>query len=64
MLLSGAHRTIAAHVKTFERLERWMGAFDVPVFPLTMDKVLKYCLFLNERDCGLTVTHPLFFYPL
>ena len=53
--VSGAHRTMAGHVKTFERLERWFGALDVPLYPLTMDKILKYCLFLNDRFCGPSV---------
>ena len=48
VLVSGAHRTMAAHVKTFERFERWASTLDGSFCPL--DKVLKYGLFLNARE--------------
>ena len=55
VLVSGAHRTMAAHVKTFERFERWASTLDGSFYPLTIDKVLKYGLFLNARECGPSV---------
>ena len=55
VLVSGAHRTMAGHIKTYERLERWFSAVDVPLYPLSIDKLLKYALFLNDRECGPSV---------
>ena len=55
VLVSGAHRTMACHITTFERFERWASAFDWEFYPLTTEKVVKYGLFLNERLCGPSV---------
>ena len=55
VLASGAPRTIAAHVRAFERFEIWADAFDVSVFPLSIDKLLKYALRLDSRECGPSV---------
>ena len=55
VLTNGAHRTMAAHIQTFERLEKWAGALQLDLYPLTIDKVLKYCVFLGDRECGPSV---------
>ena len=55
VLVAGAHRTMAAHVQTYERLEKWFGAMDLALYPLGIERILKFCLFLNDRACGPTV---------
>ena len=55
VMLSGAHRTMAAHVRAFERFELWANANSVALYPLTVDKVLKYCLKLDQDECGPSV---------
>ena len=55
VLVSGAHRTMAGHVRTFERFEKWASAVGMVVHPLSIDKVLKYGMFLNGRSCGPSV---------
>lgn len=55
VLISGAPRTMAAHIRSFERMEIWFDFNSIPVYPLTIDKVLKYSLFLDERECGASV---------
>lgn len=55
VLSSGAPRTMIAHVRAMERFERWAGFSDLEPFPLTAEKVLKYALHLDARDCGPTV---------
>ena len=55
VMLSGAHRTMAAHVRAFERFESWASANSIAVYPLTVDKILKYCLKLDQDECGPSV---------
>ena len=55
VLISGAPRTMAAHIRSFERMEIWFDFNSIPVYPLTIDKVLKYSLFLDQRECGASV---------
>ena len=55
VLTNGAHRTMAAHIQTFERLEKWASALQIDLYPLTIDKVLKYGVFLDDRECGPSV---------
>ena len=55
VLTSGAHRTMAAHVRAWERFELWIASNNIPMFPLSLDKVLKYALYLDGRECGSTV---------
>ena len=59
VLLSGAPRTMAAHVGSFERFENWAQAISIPLYPITVDKILKYCLTLDQRECGPSVV-PMF----
>ena len=55
VLICGAHRTMAVHVKAFERFENWADQAKVPMYPLEVDKVLKYALSLDEQECGPSV---------
>ena len=55
VLLSGAPRTMAAHVGAYERFEKWALAHSVAFYPLTVDKVLKYGLSLDQQECGPSV---------
>ena len=55
VLSSGAPRTMAAHVSAWERFEDWMASENLEVFPLTSDKILKYALALDLKECGPSV---------
>eukprot|EP00435_Cladocopium_sp_Y103_P066429 s1306_g28.t1 len=55
VLSSGAPRTMAAHISAWERFEEWLVGLELSVFPLTHDKILKYALYLDQRECGPTV---------
>ena len=55
VLASGAHRTLAAHVQAFERFEHWAAAQDFPLYPLSVEKLLKFCLKLDQEGCGPSV---------
>lgn len=55
VLIAGAHRTMAAHIPAFERFEKWASVNELALYPLSMDKILKFGLFLNDRECGPTV---------
>ena len=55
VLLSGAPRTMAVHVRAFERYELWAAMHSVDPHPLHMDKILKYALTLDQRECGPSV---------
>lgn len=55
VLITGAHRTMAAHIQSFERFEKWCSWASVQVFPLAIDRILKYCLFRDNQECGPSV---------
>lgn len=55
VLISGAHRTMAVHIKAYERFEKWADHAQVTLYPLEVDKVLKYALFLDSQECGPSV---------
>ncbi len=55
VLISGSPRTMSAHIRMFERMEVWMDIQGMAVYPLTIDKVLKFVLFLDHRECGPSV---------
>ena len=55
VLSSGAPKTMAAHIRRWEKLERWCSANSVTLYPLTIDAVVKYALFLDSKECGPTV---------
>lgn len=55
VLLSGAHRTMAVHVKNFEKWESWVTDRGIDLYPLSVDKLLKYLLYLDKMECGPSV---------
>ena len=55
VLISGAPRTMAAHIRSFERFEHWLITNGLCVFPITIERVLKYALFLDQSECGPSV---------
>ena len=55
VLLSGAPRTMAVHVRAFERYEIWASMQSMDPHPLNIEKVLKYALALDQRECGPSV---------
>ena len=55
VLHSGAPRTMAIHIRSFERYELWASMHSLDPFPLHMDKILKYALRLDQRECGPSV---------
>jgi hypothetical protein len=46
---------MAAHISAWERFEDWATAEGLNVFPLTHDKLLKYALALDQKECGPSV---------
>ena len=55
VLSSGAPKTMAVHIRRWEKLERWCSANSVVLYPLTIDAVVKYALVLDSKECGPTV---------
>ena len=55
VLLSGAPRTMAVHVRAFERYELWAAMQSIDPHPVHIDKILKYALTLDQRECGPSV---------
>lgn len=55
VLISGAPRTMAAHIRSFERWEHWAVQQGLELYPISIDKLLKYCLVLDQRECGPSV---------
>ena len=55
VLISGAPRTMAAHIRSFERFEMFWGMHSMSTYPISIDKVLKYALDLDHRECGPSV---------
>ena len=55
VLLSGAPRTVAVRVRSFEKFEQWSACNFSELYPLTIDRVLKYCIHLDQRECGPSV---------
>ena len=55
VLLAGAHRTMAVHIKCFEKFEKWVTDHGLDLYPLSADKVLKYALHLDQQECGPSV---------
>ena len=46
---------MAAHISAWERFEDWLASEQLAVFPLTHDKILKYALALDQKECGPSV---------
>ena len=55
VLISGAPRTMAKHVRMYERLEIWASSAGVEVYPLTVEKIVKFALALDKDECGPSV---------
>jgi hypothetical protein len=55
VLAVGAFRTLEVHVRHFERFVAFCKDRNVTIFPITMDAMIKYAMFLDERSCGPTV---------
>ena len=55
VLVSGAPRTMAVHIKSFEKWELWTANNVGELYPINIDKVLKYCISLDQRECGPSV---------
>ena len=55
VLVSGAPRTMAVHIKSFEKFEQWTANNVGEIYPLNIDKVLKYCMHLDHNECGPSV---------
>ena len=55
VLISGAPRTMAAHIRSFERFEQWTAVNLGSLYPIGIDIVLKYCIYLDRRECGPSV---------
>ncbi|CAE7942400.1 unnamed protein product, partial [Symbiodinium necroappetens] len=52
---SGAPSTMANHIRRFEKFERWAQRVGIDFYPLSDDKILKYAIDLDSRECGPTV---------
>ena len=55
VLISGAPRTMAKHVRMFERLEIWASSVATDLYPITIEKIIRYALALDGRECGPSV---------
>eukprot|EP00435_Cladocopium_sp_Y103_P006567 s2945_g2.t1 len=55
VLSSGAPRTMQAHISAWERFDDWAASEGIDLFPLSSDKILKYALALDQRECGPSV---------
>ena len=55
VLAKGAFRTLAVHVRHFERFMGWAEERSLSFFPLSTAVLLKYALWLHEKGCGPTV---------
>ena len=55
VLTSGAPATMSNYIRKFEKLEGWFARSSLPLYPFTDDKFLKYCLFLDAKECGPSV---------
>lgn len=55
VLVTGSFRTMAAYIQAFERFERWVSHQELDMYPLSIDKALKYGLFLDSTECGPSV---------
>ncbi|CAE7811005.1 unnamed protein product [Symbiodinium sp. CCMP2592] len=52
---SGAPSTMANHIRRFEKFELWARHVPLPLYPISDDKILKYAMELDSRECGPTV---------
>ena len=55
VLSMGSHRTLQVHVRHWERFEEWARGEGVALYPLCLDLMIKYVMFLMAKLCGPTV---------
>ena len=55
VLAKGAFRTMAVHTRHFERFHQWSVDQQITFYPIVIDLVLKYVLWLDSRGCGPSV---------
>ena len=55
VLAKGAFRTMAVHTRHLERFAQWATDRSLVFYPLTVDLLLKYLLWLDQKGCGPTV---------
>ena len=55
VLTSGAPATMSNYIRKFEKLEGWFARSSLPLYLFADDKFLKYCLFLDAKECGPSV---------
>ena len=55
VLTCGAPRTMAAQIRAWEKFELWAAVHSLELYPLTVEKLLKYCLELDAQECGPSV---------
>ena len=55
VLIAGAPRTMAVHIRLWERMEEFFASKDTPLYPLTEAKVMKFALDLDQKECGPSV---------
>ena len=55
VLAKGAFRTMAVHPRHIERFRQWAVDQSLVFYPITIDLLLKYLLWLDCRGCGPTV---------
>ena len=55
VLTEGAPRTMASHIRAWERFELWASASKMEIYPLTEENLLKYALYLDQKECGPSV---------
>ena len=54
-LAKGSFRTLAIHIRHFERFREWVISSGLQLYPLDLQVLLKYDLWLYDRGCGPTV---------
>ena len=48
-------RTIRIHVRAWEKLEEWAHARFIPLYQLSSAVLVRYCLHLEQQQCGPAV---------
>jgi len=55
VLSMGSFRTLQVHVRHWERWEEWLKANTIVTYPVRLDAMQKYALYLKGKGCGPTV---------
>eukprot|EP00439_Symbiodinium_sp_Y106_P022154 s2924_g2.t1 len=48
---SGAPSTMSNHIRRFEKFELWAQRMQISFYPITDEKILKYAVELDAREC-------------